>query len=64
MKRRTLLYIPLVLLAMFAFSALAVHYRNLFINQDFASRQVDLPFTNRRGFKGSPEAEARRFQRR
>ena len=58
MKRRTLLYIPLVILAIFAFSALAIHYRNLFANQDFASREADLPFTySGEVLKASPEAE-------
>src|SRR5687767_4548076 len=45
MKKRTLLYIPLVLLFALAFAVLAVHYRNLFVNYGFASIQVQLPYT-------------------
>ncbi|MBA4121851.1 MAG: SpoIIE family protein phosphatase [Acidobacteria bacterium] len=45
MKKRTLLYIPLVLLFALAVSVLAVHYRNLFINYSLASIEVQLPFT-------------------
>ncbi len=40
MKKRTLLYIPLVLLFALAVSVLAVHYRNLFINYSLASIEV------------------------
>ncbi len=45
MKRRTLLYIPLVLLFALAVTVLAVHYRNLFVNYDLAAIHIQLPYT-------------------
>ncbi|HEY0426190.1 MAG TPA: SpoIIE family protein phosphatase [Pyrinomonadaceae bacterium] len=44
MKKRTLLYIPLILLFAFAVSVLAIHYANLFKNYNRASSQISLPF--------------------
>lgn len=59
MKKKALLYIPLVLLAAFAFSALALHYLNLFAIQSVASRAANFPFTYQgRVFTITPEAEA------
>ncbi len=45
MKKKNLLYLPLAILAIFAFSALAVHYSQIFDIQEFASREADLPFS-------------------
>lgn len=44
MKRKKLLYIPLILLAVFVFSVLAVHYANLLKNLSRESSQVELPY--------------------
>jgi phosphoserine phosphatase RsbU/P len=44
MKKRTLLYIPLVLLSVLALSVLAVHTRNVFINYSLAVLEVELPY--------------------
>lgn len=48
MKKKQLLYIPLVILALFTFSSLFIHYAGFFNNQTFFSREVDLPF----GYQG------------
>lgn len=45
MKKKQILYIPLILLAIFAFSALFSHYAGLFANNRMASREADLPFS-------------------
>ncbi len=45
MKKKQILYIPLILLAIFAFSALFFHYLELFANNRMASREADLPFS-------------------
>ncbi len=59
MKKKVFLYIPLVVLAIFAFSSLAVHYSNLFAMQEFSSRDANLPFTYAgEVMKLTPEAEA------
>ncbi|HSK70628.1 MAG TPA: SpoIIE family protein phosphatase [Pyrinomonadaceae bacterium] len=59
MKKRTLLYIPLLLLAAFAFSALAVHYSNIFAVQSNASAEFIFPFTyNKQVVSVRPEGEA------
>jgi len=44
MKKKKFLYIPLILLAIFVFSALIFHYGELINNQRFASREANLPF--------------------
>jgi len=44
MKKKKAHYIPLLLLALFAFSTLILHYSELFSNQQFVSREASLPF--------------------
>src|SRR5687768_11231229 len=59
MKKPTLLYIPLLLLAAFAFSALAVHFGS--INTTFRQRLIsaELPVSYMNGVIGvKPEAES------
>jgi len=64
MKKRTFLYIPLILLFAFAVSVLAAHYSNLFKNYNRASSQIELPFGMVNGALVSlkPEAEAAGFK--
>src|SRR5688500_16065176 len=59
MKKQTPFYIPLALLAVFAFSALAAHYSNIFIVQDNASAEFISPFSynNHQVVAVRPEAE-------
>jgi phosphoserine phosphatase RsbU/P len=45
MKKKTLLYVVLVLLAAFSLSALALHYRNLYFSYTVAARTAELPFS-------------------
>jgi sigma-B regulation protein RsbU (phosphoserine phosphatase) len=64
MKKRTFLYIPLILLFAFTVSVLAVHYASLFKNYNRASNQVALPFgiVNSELVSLKPEAEAAGFK--
>lgn len=58
MKNRTLLYIPLVVLAAFVFTVLALHYGNFVREFNMASRTADLPFSYNSGvINAKPEAE-------
>ena len=59
MKKTTLLYIPLSLLAVFAFSALGAHFYNLTNLQKIVNREAALPFTyiNDEVVSITPEAE-------
>lgn len=58
MKNRTLLYIPLLLLAAFSFSALALHYGNFYRMYSARSAAAEFPFSYADGvINASPEAE-------
>lgn len=59
MKNRTLLYIPLVLLAAFVFTALAYHYGSFFTTFSMRSRTAELPFSYMDGVLSvRPEVES------
>ena len=60
MNRKSLLYIPIVLLFAFAASALALHYANIGNIQARFSREARLPFgyINARAYSITPPAEA------
>ncbi len=58
MNKKTFLYIALVLLAAFAFSALALHYRNMTVTYAAISRTAGLPFKYSESVSAPrPEAE-------
>jgi sigma-B regulation protein RsbU (phosphoserine phosphatase) len=65
MKRKNILYLPLLFLAAFAFSAMAVHYANFYRNLQKAPVQVKLPFSTANGAINSlePNAETAGFQK-
>ena len=57
MKKKNVLYIPLLVLAVFAFSALALHYRNITVIYGGASKTAEFPFTYQAGVLAvTPEA--------
>lgn len=57
MKNRTLLYVPLLFLAAFAFSALAMHYGNIYKTFSMRTLSARLPFSYFNGVVNvSPEA--------
>lgn len=60
MKKPTLVYIPLIILFVFALSVLVVHYKALFVNYNMASMVSRLPFTLENGAVSGmrPEAES------
>jgi sigma-B regulation protein RsbU (phosphoserine phosphatase) len=63
MKKPTLLYIPLLILFALAAAVLFVHYGNLFKNFNYASSQIELPFTLDGNItKVKPEGEAAGFK--
>jgi sigma-B regulation protein RsbU (phosphoserine phosphatase) len=59
MKKKTVLYVVVSLLAVFAFSAMAMHYRNLYTSYAAASRTAEFPFKYINGevLSLKPEAE-------
>ena len=59
MKKKTVLYIVVSLLAVFAFSAMAMHYHNLYATYSVAVRTAEFPFTYMNGeiLVVKPEAE-------
>ncbi len=64
MKRNPLLYIPLLFLAAFAFSALTVHYANFFKKLNRVSSRVETPYSSVDGviLSVTPEGEAAGFK--
>ena len=58
MKKRTFLYIPLVLLFAFAISALAAHFYNIYEITGREAREAELPFAYVSGEVLSVSAES------
>lgn len=64
MKNRTLLYIPLLLVAAFVFTALALHYGNFAKTYSMRAMSAQLPFTYNNGVVNTtPEAESAGIKR-
>ena len=64
MKKRTLLYVPLLFLAAFAFAALAMHLSGFYTIYSMRSAAAELPFSYNDGVNNvNPEAESAGIKR-